>query len=166
MEIWENRPKVIAHLFNPCFCGEILHIAIKSYNKVDNKSGFPFPLYPLVLPILLHKSTRDALPLKSNSNMNLWTISNQHLLIDFPNRVINLKPFSEEAISFLMAQNMILINDLGMMETVNIEKGKKKKKIIYTEEVNTIFSKAEFIGKWFHSSGSTQNIYMYFGIKP
>jgi len=34
---WQNRPIIVANLYNPAFCGEVLRVAIKSYEKEKKK---------------------------------------------------------------------------------------------------------------------------------
>ncbi|WP_414577239.1 three component ABC system middle component [Anabaena sp. CCY 9402-a] len=60
MQSWEQRPLEYANLLNPAFCSIILHNAIKGYQN-EKKQGMPYPLLFLLLPLVLHNSTRNAL---------------------------------------------------------------------------------------------------------
>jgi len=57
---WDQRPIEIQNLFNPAFCGLVLFRAMASYKEEDAR-GIPFSLTPLVLPLCLHKQSRDIL---------------------------------------------------------------------------------------------------------
>jgi hypothetical protein len=61
MKQWIQRPREEANLLNPVFCCTILASSIVSYMSVDVE-GMPYPLALMILPVVLHKATREALP--------------------------------------------------------------------------------------------------------
>ena len=80
---WTKRAPEIAYLLNPAFCAIILYTAVFEYQK-KSKDGLPFPLLYLVLPIILHKSTRNRV--NSKTNMVIWVQRNPDALVGFPER--------------------------------------------------------------------------------
>lgn len=79
---WENRTPIVANLLNPAFCGEILRRFIKSYNS-KSEHNTPFLLCFIVLPILLHKETRDNLPRSTVTHVLTWIDSNDIIFMNF-----------------------------------------------------------------------------------
>ncbi|MDQ7084394.1 MAG: DUF6521 family protein [Sulfurovum sp.] len=103
---WENRPVVIANLLNPAFCGEVLRIAIKAYQKETNH-GLPFAVTFLFLPLLLDKNTRDRFPKTTTSKFYQWLEENAVVKIFIGTRIKNLVPYTREAIQFLIYYDAI-----------------------------------------------------------
>ena len=96
MRNWNQRTREIAYLLNPAFCGRLLYAAIKEYEKKTSHE-FPFPLTYLILPLVLHKQTRDAI----NSRIMLpqWVQTNQQLLIGFGRRTKDLVLITKNGMS-------------------------------------------------------------------
>ena len=164
MEKWERRSRIAANLLNPAFCGEIIRRTISAYNKNEENKRFPFSLLYLILPILLHKKTRDNMPQRSSTYFHHWVDENEFLFIDFAYRVRELVPFSKESLMFLLSHNAAKIDDNGKIEIVDYRK--KVPGGDFAEEVQSIYKKADLLGKWFRLTGNEQTIYMFLKIRP
>ncbi|WP_287818152.1 three component ABC system middle component [Bacteroides sp.] len=164
MEQWENRSPIAANLLNPAFCGEIIRRTITAYNDNDEKLLFSYSLMPLVLPILLHKKTRDKMPMRSSTYFHHWVDENEPLFLNFADRVKELLPYSKEALMFLLSHRCASITDDGKIEIQNYRKRNLRGE--NTDEVQSIFKKAELLGKWLRLTGNEQTIYMFLKIRP
>ena len=164
MEQWENRSPIAANLLNPAFCGEIIRRTITAYNDNDEKLLFSYSLMPLVLPILLHKKTRDKMPMRSSTYFHHWVDENEPLCLNFADRVKELLPYSKEALMFLLSHRCASITDDGKIEIQNYRKRNLRGE--NTDEVQSIFKKAELLGKWLRLTGNEQTIYMFLKIRP
>lgn len=162
---WKERSVISANLLNPAFCGEILRRTIWSYNQNENLEKIPYSLLYLILPIVLHKETREKMPLRSNTYFHSWVDSNEHLFIDFAKRVKQLKLYTSESIMFLLKNESIAINDDGELEIIEPYR-KRNPRGDSVEEINMILKKAELLGKWFRLTGNPQTVYMFLKIKP
>ena len=160
---WEERNTIVANLFNPAFCGEIIRVAALSFNKETSKK-FPFALSFLVLPILLHKETRDRLPKSTKTYFFVWVEKNDDLFFDFSKRTKSMVKYTKEAISFLLLYKKIEFNEDGEIDTTN-RKWKKIEKDEY-EEYNDILKKAEMLGRWLGRTSDVKSLYSYFRITP
>ena len=60
MKHWNERPIEIRNLFNPGFCGLVLFRAVAGFHEVD-EGGMPFSLSLLILPLCLHRQSRETL---------------------------------------------------------------------------------------------------------
>lgn len=162
---WNNRSVISANLFNPAFCGEVLRRAIDGYNQNEQESKMPYSLFCLVLPIVLHKGTRENMPTRSNTYFHSWVNNHEYLFIDFAERVRQLLPYSREALMFLLKQKVLEIDEAGQLFIIQPYR-KKNPKGIDVEEVKQILRKAELLGKWLRLTGNEQTIYMFLKIRP
>lgn len=165
LKTWENRSVISANLLNPAFCGEVIRRTIWGYNSITDNEKIPFSLLSLILPIVLHKETREKMPLRSSTYFHSWVEENEYLFIDFANRVKQLQPYSKESIMFLLNYNSITITDSGTIDIIEPYR-KKTLKGYSLEEVKQILVKAELLGRWFRLTGNPQTIYMFLKIKP
>ena len=108
---WSKRTPEIANLLNPSFCAILLYSAIFEYQK-KAKNNMPFSLLYLVMPIVLHKNTRNRV--NSRENMVVWLQRNPDVLIGFADRAKSLIGFTNEAIEFLLFQGNCEIIDGGL----------------------------------------------------
>lgn len=162
MKQWNERPKEIAYLLNPVFCGRIIYNTVREYETVSKRS-FPFPLVYLILPLILHRSTRELI--SSRTQMLIWIQRNPHLLIDFPKRTKELVVITNEAIEFLFQTGFLTINENGEVETVKTKKALSKTKFA-DDEMKECILKCSHIAKWFAGAGKTETIYISLGVTP
>ena len=93
---WDERNTIVANLFNPAFCGEIIRIVANSYNK-HTINKFPFAFSFIVLPILLHKQTREKMPRTIRTYFFAWVEENDSLFFDFSKRTKSMVKYTKEA---------------------------------------------------------------------
>ncbi|NJD77043.1 MAG: hypothetical protein FIB08_08105 [Candidatus Methanoperedens sp.] len=163
MQIWEERPITTANLLNPAFCGEIIRRCAKSYSDEIHKP-FPFVLTFILLPIVLHKATRESLPRSIRKSLHAWLEENPSVKIGFAARCQQMIPFTKEALAFLLKHKAIKFDEKGNILISSFRK--KGMNCIEGGEINECFNKSEFTGKWFAKSGTSYTIYSFWGIKP
>ena len=161
---WNKRPTISANLLNPAFCGEVVRRCILAFQNEHAQVSFPYPLMFLVLPLVLHKETRAALPKTTRKSFFEWVSENQHLKVNFGERARSLVPYTQEAFLFLLQHQSIEILHNGNLSV----RPYRKKNLLdeNKEEVEEIFRKAAFLGKWLSISGDTKTIFTVLGVKP
>jgi hypothetical protein len=60
MKPWNQRPREIRNLFNPAFCGLVLTRGVEGFSETA-KRPMPYSLTLLILPLCLHKRTRQQI---------------------------------------------------------------------------------------------------------
>ena len=85
MKRWDQRPFEIRNLFNPAFCGLVLFRAMHGYEEEDPR-GMPFSLSLLVLPLCLHKDSREVIASSPRSYLLKTTEKNQQVMVGFADR--------------------------------------------------------------------------------
>jgi len=161
MRNWNQRTREIAYLLNPAFCGRLLYAAIKEYEKKASHE-FPFPLTYLILPLVLHKQTRDAI--NSRIMLTQWVQTNQQLLIGFGRRAKDLVLITNEALEFLLQARMIQLTGDGTICTLP-KKGLSKTKFA-NSEISQCITKSENVARWFANTGKVDTIYICLGVRP
>lgn len=162
MKNWENRATEIAYLLNPAFCGRIIYHAIKTYQQ-ETKRPMPFPLVYLILPMVLHKKTRERI--KSITQMQIWIQRNPEMLIGFADRAQSMVPITNEAVEFLMQSGIVTLTNNAELELAQLFKALSITK--YTNyEIKECISKSSSVAKWFAKAGTVETIYVSWGVRP
>ena len=150
--------------FNPPFCCTILTASVVGY-KIGNNHGMPFSIAYLIFPLVLHRYTREALPISSKTSLAAWIEENPTIKFKFFDNLISLKPFVGEAILFgtkfgwLSYENGFINTDRKNNQINNIAFNKSD------GEVRECILRARVIGKWLSNSGTTETIMGLFGVK-
>lgn len=161
---WSKRTPEIANLLNPSFCAILLYSATFEYQKKAKNNSMPFPLLYLVLPIILHKSTRNRV--NSRTNMVIWLQRNPDVLVGFADRTKNLIGFTNEAIEFLLFQGNCEIINGGLSIIKTVSKSKIVQYAANDQEISECIQKAENVGRWFCNMHAVENTYTAWGVKP
>ncbi len=162
MKRWNQRPFEIRNLFNPAFCGLVLFRSLRGYEEVD-ASGMPFSLSLLVLPLCLHKDSREAIDGTSRSYLFKTTDKNPQIMVGFPDRVTHMLPYAFEGLGLLMERGCVAIADGGRVQTVP---GRVRKTVNGTAETISCQRAARLIGRKFAGISDRATVYTTFGIRP
>lgn len=160
---WNQRPFIVANLFNPAFCALLLFDSVEQYSKKNNDLGMPYSLLYFILPIVLHKNTRDSLPKSTIKILHLWIQANPYIRIGFAQRAREFVPFTKEALIFGTSNGLFTINN------GNIIPGRIEEKSIHWDndsEVAQCRKIAQFLGRWFSQTEDLSMIFIMFGVQP
>lgn len=160
---WPTRNPIVANLFNPAFCGEVIRIVISSYYKAS-RSSMPFAYVFLALPVLLHEKTRNRMPKTSNSYLFAWVEKNEDVFYDFPDRAKDMVPYTQEGVMYLMQRGFVKLDSQGGFEVVRVRKANLKGSDL--EEYDMIMKKASILGKLLANSSSVNSVFSFFRITP
>lgn len=162
MKNWEQRPIEIRNLFNPAFCGLILHRAFAGYEEEDAE-GMPFSLSLLVLPLCLHRDTRDVMASSSRSYLLKVVERNPQTLVGFAERASSMLPFSLEALGLLVQFDCVTVGDKGRLRTGG---GRVRRAVSGTEETIACQRVARFVGREFARVSDRVTIFTTLGVRP
>jgi len=160
---WEERPVEIANLFNPAFCGEILRRCISSYQQTNSLS-LPYPLLFLVLPIILHRDTRERISPRQKLTLHAWLQRHPDLRIGFAERASELIPITKEALIFLLQVDAVRFDkQAGLISQPyrNVSIAGQSE-----GEIADCHRKADLVGRWFARAGTVTTIYAMWGVRP
>lgn len=165
MNQWANRSAEERAILNPSFCSFLLWQAAVGYES-SVKVPLPFDVAFLVLPLVLHRGTRESLPNTTRTSLAIWLDENPLSRLRIADNARTLVPFTKEAIMFGGLHGFLDLADC------NIAANRNWKRIIAanlkeaTVEVQICAKRAEFIGKWFAMAGSPNTVMAIFGVKP
>jgi len=157
--VWRTRSMEERALLNPAFCGELLHLSAAEYGE----PGLPFALSFLILPLVLHKKSRDALPSTIRTSIPTWLQRNPDVKIGFDQRVTNTVKVTREAMAFLMAHARLRIADGGLLHAEGVIKHDHDPG---SEEIKDCIAKARFVGRWLRRAGTPATVYALFSNRP
>jgi hypothetical protein len=162
MKRWDRRPFEIRNLFNPAFCGLILFRALHGYEEEDPR-GMHFSLSLLVLPLCLHRDSREVIAGSPRSYLLKTTEKNQQIMVGFADRVTQMLPYAFEGFGLLMERGCIAIANDGRIQTVP---NMVRKTVIGTSETVSCQKVARVVGKEFARIADRVTVYTTFGIRP
>lgn len=162
MKRWNERPFEIRNLFNPAFCGLVLFRALHGYEE-ESAHSMPFSLSLLVLPLCLHKDSREMIAGSPRSYLLKTTEKNQQIMVGFADRVTKMLPYAFEAFGLLMERGCIAIADDGRIQTAP---GKIRKTVRGTAETVSCQKVARIVGREFGRIADRATVYTTFGIRP
>lgn len=162
MKPWHERPIEIRNLFNPAFCGVILTRAIKAFEQEDG-AGMPFSLSLLVLPLCLHRRTRETVRASNRAHFLKVVGTSPEMLVGFPERARSLLPYAMEALGLLMHLGCIEVTGDGRIKLVA---KKVKAKELSTLECQECEQAARLVGREFGRLRDRVTIYTTLGVKP
>lgn len=122
MKPWDQRPREIRNLFNPAFCGLTLVRGAEGFSETA-KLPMPFSLTLLILPLCLHKRTRELIAEAPRAYFTKFLQDHPEVRVGFCQRAQELFPYTMEAFAYLMSCNAIEVNQYGCIlvraKTVN-----------------------------------------------
>lgn len=159
---WNERPFEIAYLLNPAFCGLLLRETVHSFAD-ERKQGLPYALSFLILPIVLHQSTRKALPERANIRMFDWLERYPQLKSGFANRARSLVPYTRESIIFGVQKGILRV-DAGELRSIGTPT--QPSEWPNTAEPSLCRDQARFLGRWFAQIGDATSVFRLWGVRP
>jgi hypothetical protein len=161
---WSERPSEEASNLNPAFCGELIFRTVSEYRRL-RQQPFGFALSFVVLPIALHKATRDQLPGNASAAFAGWAADRGPFLAEFPDRVLRLVPVTRETLLFLVQHKIIRFEEGGLVPGAKpISRSARPSRV--TDDVADARSAAALLGRWFANQGSASSIMQNLGVSP
>lgn len=162
MRRWNERPFEIRNLFNPAFCGLVLFRALQGYEEEDVR-GMPFSLSLLVLPLCLHKSSRELIAASPRTYLLKIAEVNPQIQVGFAERTTGMLPYTFEGCGLLMERGCISVTSDGRLQTVP---DKVRKTVTGTDETKSCQRVARVVGRGFGRIADRATVYTSFGIRP
>lgn len=161
---WAERPAEEARIFNPAFCGELIGRAVCEYHRAS-QAVLSIATSFLILPLTLHKRTRDSLPGRANTAFAGWIAEHAALLAELPARTRRLRPITREALLFAVHHQLLVANGGGLAPGARPVR-LNARPAVTTDEVNEARSAASLLGRWFASQTTQASILQGMGVAP
>jgi hypothetical protein len=164
--IWEERSSEESALLNPGFCANLLWHAARGYERESTNAGLSFEESFLVLPFVLHRATRESLPRSTRTSLAVWLDEYPLTRGRLTNRARSLVSYTKEALLFGGIHGFIRIEHGKIFSDVNWRLAVKKSLKTSSDEVSECVNRAEFVGKWFASTGGVSTVLALIGVRP
>jgi len=160
---WEERPIEIAHLLNPAFCSLVLRESIASYSN-EREQGMPYAIAFLILPLALHRSTRESLPKRVTTQLHEWLDTYPQVKTEFAVRTRRLLPYTREAMIFGIQKEVIALTLGGYLLCPG--SSTKPNSWPSNSEPSICLDTGGFLGRWFALTGEASTVFRLWGIRP
>ena len=165
MTPWMDRSHEERALLNPSFIS-LLFWHATSAHMAEGGVGLPFSTAFLILPMILHRETRESLPKTVTTSLPIWLNENQLVRTRLAERARTLVPYTKEALMFGGMRGFLKVS----ADAVSAEQGWKRKISAElrrsTDEVRSCAKRADFLGRWFARSGSPATAMALMGVRP
>ncbi|WP_243700292.1 three component ABC system middle component [Paracoccus versutus] len=139
----------------------MLSRAIMAFQEIDRK-GMPFSLSLLVLPLCLHRETREVVRTKKKSYFLKIAAEHPEFQIGLARRCTDILPFTFEGLGLLMQSGVLTVEAAGRLQ---IGAGIRKT-LSGTHESLECQRTAAFLGKEFARIGDRSTVYATLGVRP
>jgi len=162
--VWAERSREERALLNPALCAVLLWHAARSCVRDGDSLSFEEGF--LVLPFVLHRTTRDALPRGTRTSLAVWLDANPLARGRIAPRARLLVPFTKEAITFGAAHGLLQM-EAARLKAVGAWRTRVDRSVrASSDEVRECAKRAKFIGKWFAATGSASTVMALLGVRP
>ena len=164
MKSWKRRPVEEANLFNPAFCAVLLSVFVDGYADGEQR-GVPYALAFLVLPFLLDRPTREAIPATSRTSLLTWVQEHVGIATHFPEYAADLVPHTREALLFATTQKLLTLDGEQLIRP-SPRALSVTRLAAESIEVAECLRKAKTLGKWLARAGTDHTIFATLGVRP
>lgn len=156
MTLWTERPRIEATLLNPSLLAVLLAAAARDYETEE--PGMPWPLAFLVLPLVLHRPTRDALPRDTRTHLSTWIRREPLLRAGFPSRAGAMVPLTREGIRLGLRAGVLVRDGPVLTGHLNAEAP--------AGELRQLINRASLVGRWLAKTDQPSTVFTLLGVAP
>lgn len=156
MTRWSGRPQVSAAYLNPALVSVILAAAAKAYRSEKNKA-MVWPLAFVVAPMVLHRSTRLALPRSSSTHLATWLSRNAVLHAGFASRTKEAIPIVREGLRFGLRHNVLTLEAGALNGSIGDS---------HNPELRPLLTSARLVGRWLAKIDQPSTVFAILGLEP
>jgi len=158
--LFDDRCREERTLLNPGFCANLIwHAATGGRAALSFEESF------LVLPMVLHRATREALPRSTRTSLAVWLEENPLSRSRIAKRARALGPFTKEALMLGGVHGLYGFQSGKLVPSPSWRR-KVNRALGESAEVSECAKKAMFVGKWFAEVGSAATVMALIGVRP
>ena len=165
MTAWTDRTIEERALLNPAFCASLIwHFA--SAGEAQGQRALTFAESYLVLPIVLPRSSRDALPRSTRTSLAVWIDENPSFQATLAVRSRAMVPFTKEALIFGGTRQFLRVSTDAVRASLEWKRYANSTLRQSSPETQACFKKAAFLGNWFLETGTANTVRVLMGVRP
>lgn len=140
------RPVEEEALFNPAFMSLLLREGAKQHGDRSGGDGLPVSLAYLIVPLALHRRTRESLPSNVRTQMGEWVRAHPAVLTDLASRARSLRPLVSAGVCFGLRYG-VLHGERGVLDAGTVKR--RPRNMPQSADVAACLASAGFLGRWF-----------------
>jgi hypothetical protein len=163
MSSWAQRPRVIANNLNPALLAAIESASARAHGAGASGRPMPWTMIFLIAPLVLHRPTREALPMTAATHLSTWVARHPLLRAGFPRRASALVPAAQEGLRFGLRHGVLSIDGGGVLN------GTVRATDLSDSEDDQLFElikAAERAGRWLAKTENTSTAFTLLGVAP
>ncbi|MBA5605380.1 hypothetical protein H3H36_08405 [Duganella sp. FT3S] len=165
MTMWANRSIEERALLNPAFCASLIwHFA--ATGEVAGNRPLTLAEAFLVLPIILPKYSREALPRTYRTSLATWIDENPSFQATLAVRARAMVPYTKEALIFGGTRQFIQVSIEAVSANANWKRQTGRASRQSSPETQACLKKAAFLGNWFLETGASNTVLALLGVRP
>ncbi|MFJ2915355.1 three component ABC system middle component [Streptomyces sp. NPDC087228] len=160
---WAKRPPLVGAMFNPALITCLLASTINGYSGGRSSEGMPWMLSYIAAPLVLHRSTREALPTGARartSHLGAWVQEHPLLRAGFPSRAQALVTPVRAGLRFGLRHQVLGLTDDRLQTRLRWQRPQ-----LQHPELDDIINCARNAGRWL-SSVDTASAFSLLGVAP
>lgn len=158
MEQWSERTPAVADLLNPALIATVIAATASQYQSRGG-TPMPFELSFLAVPLVLHRDTRIALPVRVDSHLAKWVTAHEILAAGFGARANTLVEPVREGLRFGVRSGAIEFD--GGYITGRLQSRTPAR----IGDIGEIVRKAGFVGRWLTQVESSATAFAVLGVE-
>jgi hypothetical protein len=162
---WNERSREERTLLNPGYCANLLWHATRGHASF-NGSHLAFEETFLVLPLVLDRGIREALPRDARTSLATWLEIDPLARGRIASRAQLLSKFTREALLFGGVYGLLSISHGRVIGADDRQRVVRESLRRASNEVRETAKKAEFVGRWFAHAGTAATVLALIGVRP
>lgn len=162
---WNERSREERTLLNPGYCANLLWHATRGHASF-NGSALAFEEAFLILPLVLDRRIREALPRHTQTSLATWLEIDPFARGRITSRAQLLAKFTKEALLFGGVYGLLSLSHGHVIGADEWRRVVRESLLRASDEVRETAKKAEFVGKWFAHAGAAATVLALIGVRP
>lgn len=162
---WAERTLEERTLLNPAFCAMLIWNFAAKGNE-EGRRLLTLPESFLVLPIVLPRATREALPRTTRTSLAVWLDENPSFQSTLAVRAKSLAPFTRDAIIFGGVRKLIYLSQNNICADLSARGRSNAATRESSDETKACVKRAAFLGAWLAESGNAHTVMALMGVRP
>lgn len=149
-------------MLNPALIATILAGAAESYEARSGET-MPWEYSYILVPLVLHRDSREALPSRLNSHMTSWVVEHPVLIAGLPSRARELAPYIREGLRFgLRTESLKMERDGTLMGRLLSSPSTLNR----SKELAVLVRSSGFVGRWLTVANRPSDVFALLGVSP
>ena len=165
MTAWVDRSIEERALLNPAFCASLIwHFA--SAGGEQGKRSLTFAETYLVLPFVLPKNSREALPRSTRTSLAAWLDENPSFQATLAAQARVMVPFTKDALIFGGTRQFLQVSADSVVSNREWTRRANSALRQSSSETQACLKRAAFLGSWFIDTGLANTVMALLGVRP